>query len=117
MTDEMFTRALDLLKAGGILAGVGVTLAIFFVVFKYIVPLVRPNGGGVAPILEEIRHLATTIETHVPTKADLLEQFAENRHDMRNAVAEGVSHLQLDIQQLAGIKIRKRQRRRKERRK
>lgn len=119
----MSSGILELIKTGGVVGGALLTLVILTVLMKYVVPILKPNGSG-APVLEALRQLATlpaqvstlatelrgfnkTIETHVPTKAELMKQFEEKRHDMRNIVMEGMGKLE----------TRKQQRHRKERRK
>lgn len=104
-----------LLKYGGV--GIGILLAGGFIVgliklLQIIVPVVlalKPTnghgtGGQLFVILSELGDLAGevklltaelkgftgTIKDHVPTKAELLTQFSQSRHDMRSIVGEGV---------------------------
>lgn len=124
----------ELVKTGGIIGGMLLTMFIAIMLLKYVVPLLRTNGGGTAPILAAVQQLAGlpgeikalvveiksfngTISDHVPTKAELFEQFKENRHEMRNIVSEGNTILQDRISELANAQLRSKSRRRKERRK
>jgi len=100
----------ELIKTGGIVAGSLLTLGVFILLFRYVVPLIKPNGSQSGPLLSaiqtlatlpsEVKSLATAINTmmeHVPTKAELMEQFEKNRHDMGEKVASGTAIIQDEL--------------------
>lgn len=103
---------LDLLKAGGILAGVIVTVGIFIVMFKYVLPVLvalRPANGNkesagpmflllqqASAMPAEIGKLSAMIETlmHlVWTKDEVMREMEKNRHDVANKVTEPLDKL------------------------
>lgn len=117
MNEKSITAILDLLKAGGILAGVIVTIGIFIVLFKYALPLLiamRPangdkNGAGpmflllqqAATMPVELGKLTTMIETLMSlvwTKDEVMKQMEANRHDVRNALIAPLDRLAITLE-------------------
>lgn len=119
MSQEM----VELIKTGGIVGGAILTLAIFVIMLKYLVPLLKPTNGTGSVLLAAIKQLAElpqevkvlstqiegysrTIKEHVWTRAEMMTEFEKNRHDVANKIMEPLAELAFSIDKVAdGIKL------------
>lgn len=120
----MSQQMVELIKTGGIVGGAILTLAIFIIMLKYLVPLLRPTNGNngsmllaaikqLAELPQEVKILSTeikgysaTIKEHVWTRAEMMTEFEKNRHDVANKILEPLAVLATSIEKVAdGIKL------------
>jgi hypothetical protein len=112
----MWPVILEIVKAGGVTLGVAVALCFFYVFIKIALPVLKglqpANGksdsaGAIFMALQqlanlpgEVKSLSAAIEAlmpHVPTKAELLKEFEENRHDVRNIMTGPITELTVQV--------------------
>lgn len=120
----MSQQMVELIKTGGIVGGAILTLAIFIIMLKYLVPLLRPTNGNTGSMLlaaikqlaelpQEVKILSTeikgysaTIKEHVWTRAEMMTEFEKNRHDVANKILEPLAVLATSIEKVAdGIQL------------
>lgn len=122
----------EVVKIGGVVLGVGITLAFIFFATRLMIPVLRalqptngrPDSGGpifmmlqdLASLPVEVKNLTKTIEDHVFTKADVMEEMRKNRHDITNQITAPIASMTVEVR--AGFdKIREEMRKTPDRRK
>lgn len=117
MNDKTYALILDILKTGGVVAGVLLTLTVVFVIFKYVLPLVislRPkNGSGeTGPLFLLLQQAATlpgelkaltdefrTMKEYIFTRAEVVEEMQKNRHALANMMSAPILSFTTELRQ------------------